>query len=71
MVASTLQIIKVHPGSSICDKKVPAIIYDDLVSTFNVDLDFADLYSIDVYQSDIRTRGIFYTQELLCIARSV
>ncbi|KAF9479926.1 P-loop containing nucleoside triphosphate hydrolase protein [Pholiota conissans] len=26
-------IIKIHPGSSICDKKVPAIIYDDLMYT--------------------------------------
>ncbi|PPQ86311.1 hypothetical protein CVT25_005612 [Psilocybe cyanescens] len=26
-------IVKVHPGSSLCDKKVPAIIYDDLMYT--------------------------------------
>ena len=26
------KIVKIHPGSTLCDKKVPAIIYDDLVS---------------------------------------
>ncbi|KAF8904083.1 P-loop containing nucleoside triphosphate hydrolase protein [Gymnopilus junonius] len=26
-------IVKVHPGSTLCDKKVPAIIYDDLMYT--------------------------------------
>ncbi|KAF9555316.1 P-loop containing nucleoside triphosphate hydrolase protein [Agrocybe pediades] len=26
-------IVKVHPGSSLCDKKVPAIIYDELMYT--------------------------------------
>lgn len=29
-----IQIIKIHPGSSLCDKKVPAIVYDELVSDF-------------------------------------
>ncbi|KAF8817173.1 P-loop containing nucleoside triphosphate hydrolase protein [Phlegmacium glaucopus] len=26
-------IVKIHPGSTLCDKKVPAIIYDDLMYT--------------------------------------
>jgi hypothetical protein len=25
------QIVKIHPGSVLCDKKVPAIVYDELV----------------------------------------
>ena len=28
----SLKIVKIHPASTLCDKKVPAIIYDDLVS---------------------------------------
>ncbi|KAF8158511.1 P-loop containing nucleoside triphosphate hydrolase protein [Crassisporium funariophilum] len=29
-------IVKIHPGSTLCDKKVPAIIYDDLMYTNQV-----------------------------------
>ncbi|KIP03746.1 hypothetical protein PHLGIDRAFT_110455 [Phlebiopsis gigantea 11061_1 CR5-6] len=29
-------IIKIHPGSSLCDKKVPAVVYDELVYTTQV-----------------------------------
>ncbi|KAK7689588.1 hypothetical protein QCA50_007380 [Cerrena zonata] len=28
--------VKIHPGSSLCDKKVPAIIYDELVYTTHI-----------------------------------
>lgn len=27
-----VQVVKIHPGSALCDKKVPAIVYDELVS---------------------------------------
>ncbi|EKM49622.1 uncharacterized protein PHACADRAFT_179035 [Phanerochaete carnosa HHB-10118-sp] len=29
-------IVKIHPGSSLCDKKVPAIVYDELVYTTQI-----------------------------------
>ncbi|KAG1805388.1 P-loop containing nucleoside triphosphate hydrolase protein [Suillus variegatus] len=29
-------VIKIHPGSTLCDKKVPAIIYDELVYTSQI-----------------------------------
>lgn len=29
----TSQLVKIHPSSSLCDKKVPMIVYDELVST--------------------------------------
>ncbi|EMD39744.1 hypothetical protein CERSUDRAFT_150408 [Gelatoporia subvermispora B] len=29
-------VVKIHPGSSLCDKKVPAIIYDELVYTSQI-----------------------------------
>lgn len=28
--------MKIHPGSSLCDKKVPAIVYDELVYTTRI-----------------------------------
>jgi len=29
------KVIKIHPGSTLCDKKVPAIIYDELVRSYH------------------------------------
>jgi len=29
-----LQVVKIHPGSTLADKKVPAIIFDELVRAF-------------------------------------
>lgn len=31
ILISLSQIIKIHPGSTLCDKKVPAIVYEELV----------------------------------------
>jgi HrpA-like RNA helicase len=32
VLTDALQIIKIHPGSTLCDKKLPVIVYEELVS---------------------------------------
>ncbi|KAF7365474.1 hypothetical protein MVEN_00420400 [Mycena venus] len=50
-------VIKIHPGSSMADKKVPAIIYDELVSCF-LPLGWSvSLSCVGIYKPDLRSGG--------------
>ena len=61
-----MQIVKIHPSSSLADKKVPAIIYDELVRPrHDPALPVWALNGrIGVYHSHIRARRLRRTKEL-------
>lgn len=55
---SVSKIIKIHPGSTLCDKKVPAIIYDELVSGYHFPVCSRLTCIIQVYTSQIYARDV-------------
>lgn len=57
-----VQIVKIHPGSTLCDKKVPAIIYNDLVSVIWGHLHFLifAFFSSQMYTNQIYAHGVSF-----------
>lgn len=54
-------VVKIHPGSTLCDKKVPAIIFDELVCPRISHIFFSSgvfMRFTGVYESDLCTRGL-------------
>src|SRR6267154_4968583 len=52
------KIIKIHPGSTLCDKKVPAIIYDELVSSRLFPLFTVNMHDAGLHKPDLCERRI-------------
>ena len=64
--------MKIHPSSSLCDKKLPAIVYDELVrsrplvdpeSLLLAVADFIPGVFPDLHFPDLRPWSIFHTQK--------
>lgn len=56
-------VVKIHPGSTLCEKKVPAIIFDELVRLCNVSTHSACELTrhAGTYESHLRTGGLLDT----------
>ena len=67
-----MQVVKIHPSSSMADKKVPVIIYNELVgAVFLFSLPLLTDFVAGVYEPDLRPRGVVHPEELLCDSRRV
>jgi hypothetical protein len=59
------KVIKIHPGSTLCDKKVPAIIYDELVSSRFSLLFVVKVRGADLHKPDLCEGRVLRSKELL------
>ncbi|KAF7315767.1 hypothetical protein MIND_00092700 [Mycena indigotica] len=58
------QIVKIHPSSVMADKKVPAIIFDELVSVHLFAFAASHTWELGIYQSNLRSWRLVDSEEL-------